>query len=335
MTREGRWIDLSQLGGAVLACTFAGVVEIATPEAAGLLGRCAREASLMPGPLTRRLFAVEAGQAISWRPDNDPEFCIGCTWYPLGPNRALVLMREVSGKQEDISRRLQRQRWESIGRLVSGIAHDLGAPLASVMFNAAVLHERLDRLSPTDVAELVSDIRTAASRMREFMHGLLDYATGTSSSFRNVSLAVVLERVNGLLRPMLRRGNHTVRTRLDPDLDEVRGNPLLIEQILLNLLANAVQSSERSVNVTITTASAASDEAVEIAVTDDGEGIGDEIAEQIFEPFFSTKASGTGIGLTIAREAARDMGGDLRLDTSHRVGTRFVIKLLSARAKAA
>jgi len=101
-------------------------------------------------------------------------------------------------------------------------------------------------------------------------------------------------------------------------------NPIVVEQILVNLVLNALESdpAPREVSIDITSR----DGLCCVVVEDDGPGIADSLRETVFEPFFTTKTQGTGIGLTSAREAARELGGDLSLEPSGS-GARFCLWL--------
>jgi signal transduction histidine kinase len=124
---------------------------------------------------------------------------------------------------------------------------------------------------------------------------------------------------------MFRAGSHELRIQLHDERVRVRGNPLTVEQIFVNLLVNATDACDRPVHVQITSQPAPAstpgarqwrdtDDMVLIRVSDDGPGIAAELAETVFEPFVTSKDTGTGLGLTIAREAAQSLGGQLLLE---------------------
>jgi len=145
-----------------------------------------------------------------------------------------------------------------------------------------------------------------------------------------VGVREVIDRAAGLLRSAVRDGGHELRIEARDDASWARGNPLVIEQIIVNLIVNAIEGADGPTRVAITAhaVSDASYERIEIAVHDDGPGVPAELHQRIFEPFFTTKPNGSGLGLTTAREAANDLGGDLRLEATER-GAKFVLTLVA------
>jgi signal transduction histidine kinase len=124
---------------------------------------------------------------------------------------------------------------------------------------------------------------------------------------------------------VFRAGSHELTTTLHDDCVRVRGNPLTVEQIFVNLLVNATEAADRPIHVHITSEHVAAagterrpwravDDMVRIRIRDDGPGIPAELAATVFEPFVTSKPHGTGLGLTIAREAAQSLGGHLSLE---------------------
>jgi signal transduction histidine kinase len=138
-----------------------------------------------------------------------------------------------------------------------------------------------------------------------------------------VSLEELFGRVIGALRPALREGKPQVH--LDLRSATVYANPLLLEQVLGNLVTNAVESCGRAVVVNVS--ADRQGRVVRVAVTDDGPGIAPEMRERVFEPFFTTRVGRTGLGLTIAREAAHSMGGEIVAQEAEGGGARLLLSL--------
>jgi signal transduction histidine kinase len=143
--------------------------------------------------------------------------------------------------------------------------------------------------------------------------------------------------VESLLRPQVRDGGHHLLVQVSPEASWVRCNSLVVEQVLVNLLMNAMEASSNAVHVTLTTlrvnaaqapssvrALCTGGDLVRLAVEDDGPGVAPELRERIFEPFFTTKPDGTGLGLPMAREALASTGAALTLEPSAK-GARFVL----------
>lgn len=333
----GTHMRLEEIGGAIAVCTTTGNLVGATPTARSLLSRLGVVSSSDPTSLSpefwQQLASTPAGEAGEWRPPAQNDACLGCTRYALGASHVLLLMREVSQKQNALVDRLHRQRLELTGRLVATIAHDLRAPLSAIVFNCDVLSRGVASVAPEVVAEILREMTVAAERLRRAIDGLLAFARLGPPVNDEVSVRDVVDRVSSLLRPAFRDKAGTLRVRLGEPTPRVRGNPLVIEQILVNLVWNALESSQRGVTVDIDAERELEPSCVvSIVVADDGPGIAPELRARVFDPFFTTKPQGTGLGLTTAREAAIELGGDIRLEASGR-GARFVVTLVAAQGE--
>jgi len=317
-------LRLDDIGAPFVVLDGAARVLEATPSAAELIARFQLAAELpafLPADLARELANTPFGVPIMWRPRAESDEVIGCTRYPLGNDRRLLLMREITEQQRALSKRMHRQRLEETGRLAAVMAHDLRSPLSSIVYNVDLLQTRAGELSAS-ARELLHETQIAADQMRRTIAGLLDFVRLGPPITTTQSLREIVDRVSSLLRPMFRAGSHQLRIELHDEHLRVRGNPLTVEQIFVNLLVNATDSCDRPVHVRIASQpgsssarpGSAGDGMVLIRVSDDGPGIATELAEHVFEPFITSKPNGTGLGLTIAREAAHSLGGQLVLE---------------------
>jgi C4-dicarboxylate-specific signal transduction histidine kinase len=264
---------------------------------------------------------------VLWRTPH-ADLLVGCTRYPHEPNGWLLVMSEISQKQMQLTQRMNQHRLEVVTNIVAITAHELRSPLSSIVFNGDVLAARLDELSRERLSEIAEDLCLAAGRMRDTIACLSDYVGIGPPIASNVKMQSVLERVHSLVRPRLRSGGHRL---IAPYADErVIGNSIAIEQIIYNLVVNAIESRDTEpVVVHITCRSEAG--RVWILVEDDGSGILADHQPHVFEPFYTTKAGAAGIGLTAAREAARVAGGDVELVAST-TGASFAVWLPAAEA---
>jgi signal transduction histidine kinase len=333
---DGDTVSLSEINVPMAACNAAGEVVGLSPQARAVLEGVGLDPSRLPFALPRQLWAdlenVAEGAAIEWHAANEIEASLGCTRYAFGAWGFLVLMREVSAKRRELSRRLHRQRLESTGRLVASIAHDVRTALASILYNADFLVSSVQELPPRAVAETAAEIHSASRRLETICAGLLGFAKLGPPVADDVALHDVVGRVCSLVRPMYRERGHELKSYPVAGGLRVRGNAILIDQILVNLLVNAAEASREPIHVVLECSSAPrggdGPERVCISVSDDGPGVPPGVRDSIFHPFFTTHSDGSGLGLTTAREAAREMGGDLFLEPSQR-GARFVALLLA------
>jgi signal transduction histidine kinase len=316
-------LEIDSLEAPVALCSRTGNVGTASPMATSLLKRLSildRVPAPLPVELWRLLERTPAGEAVEWRPPRARASVLGCTRYAAAGGAYVLLMREVSDKHHLLSERLHRQRLESTGQLVASIAHDIRSSVASIVYSADFLEASGNAVTPDRLAETLHDIGAASRCLQLTVDGLLDYARLGPSISVPVSVRGVLSRAQGLLRSYYRDGAHRVRVDVAPEAEWVRGNPIIIEQIFVNLLVNAAEAapSPRSVVVTafpVETTFSHSESAnrICIRVWDDGPGVPRSVRDLVFQPFFTTKEHGSGLGLTIAREAAENLEGELVL----------------------
>jgi C4-dicarboxylate-specific signal transduction histidine kinase len=207
-----------------------------------------------------------------------------------------------------------------MGELVVTIAHEVNQPLTALVTNGNFCLRRLEGVTPNldelraAIAEIVSD-GARASAVISRIRGLL-----MKGALRRTELDInrIIQDVSILLHTELTRGRLSLRTELAPDLPRVAGDQVQLQQVLINLIMNAVEamrlSAERPRKLVIR--SAKSTEGVLVQVQDSGPGIEPGLADRIFEPFFTTKAEGIGMGLSISHSIIESHGGHLSLASS-------------------
>ena len=255
---------------------------------------------------------------------------------------ALALARRTEQrllKAELNQQHMQRQLVEAgklaaIGELAAGVAHEINNPLAIMMENAGWIQDLLSSDDP-DSEENQEEIRTSLQtiatqghRCREITHKLLSFARKADSSARVVRVNPLLEDIAGFARQKAKYREVEIRLSLDPAAEEVEGSPTELQQVILNLVNNAIDAIDRPGGV-VEMQSAREDGFVSILVRDNGQGIPSDILPRIFEPFFTTKAEGqgTGLGLAICRDILARMNGIISVDSSPGQGSSFLVRL--------
>jgi two-component system NtrC family sensor kinase len=237
---------------------------------------------------------------------------------------ALALARRTEQrlfKAELDRQQMQRQLVEAgklaaIGELAAGVAHEINNPLAIMMENAGWIQDLLtsdDPQSEENAAEIRTSLQTIATqgqRCREITHKLL------------------IEDIAGFARQKAKYRNVEIRLDLDPTVQDVEGSPTELQQIILNLVNNAIDAIEKPGGL-VELLSVRGDDAVAILVRDNGQGIPADVLPRIFEPFFTTKAEGqgTGLGLAICRDILGRMGGAIRVESTLGQGSVFQVRL--------
>src|SRR5438876_2639682 len=182
----------------------------------------------------------------------------------------------------------------------------------------------------------MSQILRQARRAAKLLRGLLRFVRATEREVTRVNLNDVVRGALDLVSYRFGVDEITVAGRLDPDLPAVEGDAIKLEQVVVNLLANAIDALRRvKPPRQLTVDTWAADARVFVAVADNGAGAARDIAPRLFRPFATTKGHrGTGLGLYISRQIAREAGGDPALTSPPGFGARFVLSLPLALAQA-
>ncbi|WP_437970128.1 ATP-binding protein [Sorangium sp. So ce260] len=219
-------------------------------------------------------------------------------------------------------------RVSAMSELAASIAHELNQPLAAILSNAQAAQRLLARASP-DVAEaraalddIVADDRRAAKVIQRMRAMLRKGERGAAA----LDLNELVRAARRLLGGAALRAGATLQTALAPGLPRVRGDGAELQQVLCNLLVNALDAvSCRPPEARRVVVQTRVDDAgrVELSVEDSGEGVPPEDLERIFEPFFTTKARGLGVGLAISRSIVEAHGGRLWAERGPGEGATF------------
>ncbi|MBI3709324.1 MAG: PAS domain S-box protein [Proteobacteria bacterium] len=243
-------------------------------------------------------------------------------------------VRDISERQQT-ERRLQDlhselihvARVSAMGQMASALAHELNQPLTAVANYLQAGRRMLqagDERGPQRAAEMMEKAAGQATRAGQIIRRLREFlAKGrTERTAENVNR--VVEEAVALAQVGTRELGAKISFDFAEDLPQILIDRIQIQQVVLNLVRNAVeamaQSSRRE--ITITTARSGGEE-VEIAVADSGPGIADEIAAQLFQPFVTTKEKGMGVGLSISRSIVEGHGGRLWASTNDGGGVTF------------
>ncbi|CAN5920858.1 hypothetical protein BH11GEM2_BH11GEM2_20890 [soil metagenome] len=217
------------------------------------------------------------------------------------------------------------EKLAAVGQLISGVAHELNNPLSSIMhFTEDLL---TDDRTPAD-AEALSVIRDQARRSRAIVRDLLSFVRQREASAQPTCLTdIVAATVRGMA-PSIAESGVRVQTLDDPGRGFVLADRAGLEQIVTNIVGNAVQASGHGGQVSVSTRCGVSE--CELVVEDDGPGIPADVLPRIFDPFFTTKQTGdgTGLGLSVTLGIVEQLGGTIRAEPrGGGAGTRFVVVL--------
>jgi signal transduction histidine kinase len=216
----------------------------------------------------------------------------------------------------------------NLGRFAATIAHDVRNPLSAIKTIAQVMREdaSVSKEYERDLAYIVSQtdrLNSAVQQLLKFSRPLHQVAPAETAV--PIDISELLETTARMLARQAAGEQITIESRIKPGL-RMPAHPETVEQIVTNLVWNAVQASPRGEKVVLEAASA--DGEISIAVTDNGPGIPEKIRDKIFEPFFTTKQKGTGLGLAIVKKNVRHLHGTMQVESpvNGSSGTRITIR---------
>jgi PAS domain S-box-containing protein len=246
-----------------------------------------------------------------------------------------VVVRDVTERKQVQAQLLLADRMSSLGRLASGVAHELNNPLAYVMLNLELLGARLRKLELSDpnaggeLARGVSDAYEGAERMRRIVRTLSTFGRGDEDSVGPVDVNGVLDSAVEIASMQLR---HRARlTRRYEATGPARADPFRLGQVFLNLLVNAADALREGAadNEIILVTRLREDGMVVVEVHDNGTGIPVDLQPRIFDPFFTTKpvGKGTGLGLAVCHAIVTSFGGQIVCESTPGQGAVFRMTL--------
>ncbi len=239
----------------------------------------------------------------------------------------IVLMEDVSTERYIDDYLLRAEKIASTAELAAGVAHEINNPLGIVRNYVELL--KLKRLPP-DAMEKLEKIENEVNRMEKTVGSLLSFSKFDDVSFHALDLSELLEEVVVLLEHRFAEKAVRVVTRVPPDRPLVLGDENKLKQLLVNLLANAIEAVPEAGGLVKAELSADPEgKSVEIAITDNGSGIPEQIIERIYNPFFSTKKSkkNVGLGLSICQRIVELHSGMISCASEPGRSTRFSVRL--------
>jgi len=255
--------------------------------------------------------------------------------YFTGFVRDLTERQETERRLQDLQSELVHvSRLTAMGEMASALAHELNQPLSAAA-NYLKGSRRLLESDTPDLPRLRDAMEKAADqtlRAGQIIRRLRDFVARGESEPRLENLPKIIEEAGVLALIGAAERGVLVRNRIDSRVDLVLADKVQIQQVLVNLMRNAIEAMQVSDRRELTVSAApARDGMVEVAIGDTGPGISPEIASRLFEPFFTTKAQGMGVGLSISRTIIEAHGGRIWVDSNDKGGATFRFTLRAVR----
>jgi two-component system sensor kinase FixL len=358
--REARLRSIIEtIPDAIITIDGRGTIESFSPAAERLFGYAASEAIgrnvniLMPSPyharhdgyLARYLATGERriigiGRIVTGKRRDDSTFPM-----ELAVGEAIVdgqrlftgFVRDITERQQT-QRRLQELQTEllhvarlsAMGQMGSALAHELNQPLTAIVnyIQAArrLLRAQLDTV-PARVDEVMERASAQANRAGQIIRRLRQFVEKRETDKQIEDLNQIVEEANALALVGAKEQGVRVVLRLAPDLPPLALDKIQVQQVVLNLVRNALEAMAQSSDRQLTITTGAGEGIAQVSIADTGSGLAPEVAAQLFAPFVTTKPAGMGVGLSICRSIVEAHGGHIGADPNPQGGTIFTFTL--------
>jgi C4-dicarboxylate-specific signal transduction histidine kinase len=261
---------------------------------------------------------------------------------PVQTPQGLIVLANVADVSarlaaEEGARRTREQvellsRVSLLGEMTASLAHELNQPLAAIVNNATAAMQYLEqnRLNPEQLQEILADVVADGRRACDVMHSVRSAIKKGTAIRGRVNLNDLVKAITHMVQPDAAGHRCKIKASLEKDLQPIEGDPIQIQQALINLVRNAfdamrdVPPNRRIVEIAT---DYNGDGAVGVAVRDYGSGISDSVRERLFEQFFTTKDDGLGMGLAIVRSIVEAHGGSITAENADGGGALFYFRL--------
>lgn len=233
--------------------------------------------------------------------------------------------RELRQAQEEI---IKSEKLASVGRLASGVAHEIGNPIGIVLGYLNFL--KSNDLKGEERTDFIARIEAEIDRINRTIRNLLDFSRPSKGEVKSVSVHQIILDMLEMLKPQPMMADIELLVDQQADRDAVLADPDRLKQVFLNIAMNAVDAlaaNQDSKQLSITTHAVNSK--IHVAYVDNGPGIPAEHVSRIFDPFYTTKepGKGTGLGLSVSLRIVEDMGGDIKVESEVGKGTTVTVTL--------
>jgi len=252
-------------------------------------------------------------------------------------NQLELMVKERTRELDETHAKLLHQdKMSSLGKLSAAVVHEINNPIAGIL-NLIMLIKRINSEGPITEKETAQfeqylDLtETELHRVSRIVSNLLTFARHSKTEIKRLSLNELIERTIIMNANLLKINNINIIQKLDANLPKLKGSEDQLQQVIMNLLSNAVEAMETSATkkLTLSTGYILSTDEITLSCADTGNGIPKDNLYRLFEPFFTTKkkGKGVGLGLSVAYGIIKEHGGKIEIDSQPNQGTTFTIKL--------
>lgn len=255
----------------------------------------------------------------------------------MGNEAILVNKLDVTRTKELEFLLRTEDKMASLGRVASGMAHEIRNPLSGINIYLSNLEKIItDRESTRKAKEIIGELQSASNRIESVIRRVMDFSKPSEPKFLRININQPILNAINFSSVTLRKAGIEVNMSLAEDLPQCDADPHLMEQVMLNLITNAKEAMKKTANEkVIYVASSLYNEKILVSVSDLGPGIPLNMRKRIFDPFYTTKDGNTGIGLSLCYRIIIDHGGSLTVRENDWGGAEFKIEMPLKREKTA
>jgi len=243
----------------------------------------------------------------------------------LAFNKTLARQVELKTRElmESQERLMHSERFAAVGEAAAYVSHEIKNPLMVIGGLAGQVWRRLS--DDPAAQEKLRIIQGEVKRLEFFLGELRDFLRPAHPSKQEINLNEIILEVKALMSQAAEEKGLSLEEHLDPRLPLIAADPNQINQVLVNLVKNAMEATEAGDHIILTTG--CEGKYVWFSIRDTGKGMTPEVQEQMFHPFFTTKEKGTGLGLAVIHKIITDHNGTIALETAPGAGSTFTIRL--------
>lgn len=257
--------------------------------------------------------------------------------FTLGNNRSISVTSSDYGDQGDkillitdvtetvaLNRQINRdKRLRAMGEMAARLAHQIRTPLSTAILYLSNLNTRKEETPES--GHYIHKIHGKLGHIEKLVTGMLQYINEGINTTETLSLNQLVQDITGTISDRLKDSDSHITYQGFENDAVMRGNPMALENAILNLVENALAAIPAQAVIRIGLDKI--DKQFVLTIEDNGPGIAPELREQIFDPFFSTKNQGTGLGLAIVLSVIKAHGGDIQISDSSLGGAKFLVHL--------
>lgn len=278
---------------------------------------------------------VWRGQLVNRKKDGSLYF-EDCTFSPVR-DAAGEVINFVSVKR-DVTEKLRLESiaesvnmMNNIGYIFSGVRHEIGNPINSAKMALSVLHYKLEQASKDVIKEYLDRALAEIGRVEHLLKNLKNYNLYETAELQNLEMTSFIEEFLNLISEDLRRNNITLRKEITPDAGRTLADPRILQQVLINIIANAIDSLSGKGAPMVSISAMKQAGRVLIRIEDNGCGMTEKQQQALFKPFYTSKPRGTGLGLVLVKKMLSKMNGEIKITSRKDEGTNVDIYLPEGR----